>query len=251
MKKLVGLIILGLLGFYVGWPAWSGYRISTAVAGKDAATLATKVDFPAVRESMRPVVSVAVERELDAQMKQAGGAFGNLLGGDLKKQMLPQLVDGVLTTLVTPENVIRIASEGDAAGSVRRILAEKMGDIAGKLPVMPGASGGSGGLPVPGLPAAGGLGQLGDLAKQMGVGGRSTVPTPQQAPQPAPAPAAAGGSVRQTSFGFGNIKGFGFDGPLGFAVSVARDAAQTVPDLTAGMSFTGGDWKITKIVPRL
>lgn len=247
MKKLIGLILLALLGFYVGWPAWSGYRISTAIAGKDAAALATKVDFPAVRQSMRPAVSVAVEREFDAQMKQAGGGLGGLLGGDLKKQLLPQLVDGVLTTLVTPENVIRIASEGDAAGSVRRILAEKMGDLAGKLPSMPGA-GGAGGIAVPGVPAAGGLGQLGDLAKQMGIGGRAAAPA-VQAPQPTPV--VNGTAARQASFGFGNIKGFGFDGPLGFAVSVARDAAQSAPDLTAGMSFTGGDWKITKVIPRL
>lgn len=245
MKKLVGLIVLALLGFYVGWPAWSGYRISTAIAGKDATALASKVDFPAVRLSMRPAVSAAVERELDAQMKQANGGIGGLLGGDLKRQLLPQLVDGVLATVVTPETIIKIASEGDAAGSVRRILAEKMGEIAGKLPQMPGGAG-SGGLSVPGLP--GGSGQLGDLAKQMGLGGGGASPT-AQAPPPAPATSAT--PAPQATFGVGNIKGFSFDGPLGFAISVARDAAQAAPDLTAGMSFTGGDWKITKVIPRL
>jgi len=218
--------------------------------------LAAKVDFPAVRESMRPAVSVAVERELDVQMKQAGGGLGGLLGGDLKKQLLPQLVDSVLATVVTPENIIKIASEGDAAGSVRRILSEKMGDIAGKLPGLPGgggAGGGGSGAIIPGLPAAaGGLGQLGDLAKQMGIGGQGPVPA-AQAPQPAPAaaPPVSKSGASPASFGVGNIKGFSFDGPLGFAISVARDASQSAPDLTAGMSFTGGDWKITKVIPRL
>ncbi len=247
MKKLIGLIFLLLLGFYVGWPAWSGYRISNAIAAKDAAALAAKVDFPAVRDSMRPAVSAAVERELDAQMKQSGGAFGNLLGGDLKKQMLPQMVDSVLATLVTPENIIRIASEGDAAASVRRILAEKMGDIAGKLPGLPSGSAGAG---APGLPALGGVGQLGDLAKQMGIGGR-TGGSPVPAPQATPAPSGGGDAARKPSFGLGNIKGFSFDGPLGYLVSVAQDASSASADLTAGMSFTGGDWKVTKVIPRL
>ena len=244
MKKLIGLIFLALLGFYVGWPAWSGYRISTAIAAKDAGVLASKVDFPAVRDSMRPAVTMAVEREFDGQMKQAGGAFGNLLGGDLKKQLLPQMVDSVLATLVTPENIIRIATEGDAAASVRRILAEKMGDIAGKLPTVPGGGTGASG------PAAGGLGQLGDLAKQMGIGGR-TGGAPAPVPQATPVPTGSDRAAGKPSFCLGNIKGFSFDGPLGFLVSVAQHAGSPSADVTAGMSFTGGDWKVTKVIPRL
>ena len=46
----------------------------------------------------------------------------------------------------------------------------------------------------------------------------------------------------------GNIKGFGFTGPLRFDVAVVRDAAQATADATIGMSFTG-DRKLTRVVP--
>ena len=245
MKKLIALIALALLGFYVAWPAWSGYRIYSALNARDAAALAGKVDFPAVRESMRPAITTQIDRELEAQMKQANNPLGGLLGGDIRKQLLPKMVEGVLEAIVTPENIIRIASEGDAAGSIRKILTEKMGTMAGGLPL----GGGSGGGGVPGLPS-GGLGQLGDLTKQLGLPG--VVAPPAAAPSPAaPAPSAAPAAKKASVYGIGNIKGLGFDGPLGLRISVAQDATASVPDVTAGLSFTGGDWKLTKVIPRL
>ena len=40
-------------------------------------------------------------------------------------------------------------------------------------------------------------------------------------------------------------------GPFGFDVDVARDATQEKADARIGMSFTGGDWKLTRVVPAL
>ena len=55
----------------------------------------------------------------------------------------------------------------------------------------------------------------------------------------------------QRSYGLANLKRFAFAGPLGFDVGVAKDPTASEPDLTAGMNFTGLDWKLTRIVPRI
>ena len=51
--------------------------------------------------------------------------------------------------------------------------------------------------------------------------------------------------------GLANIKSYRIAGPLSLAVGVARDAAATEPDVTVELAFTGADWKVVGIVPRL
>lgn len=247
MKKLFALLILALVGFYIAWPAWSGYRIAAALQAKDTTTLAGKIDFPSVRESLRPAVAKEVDTRLTQQLAAAGGA-GQLIGGDVKKQLMPKIVDQVLATLVTPENVIRIA--GDAAGvtaAVQKIVMEQASKMAGGIGgMMPGGISGTGGnaIGIPGLPAG--------LPGIPGLGG-ANVPPPVIAPAPAAKPAStpAPAPAKPASFGFGNIKGFGFDGPLGFSLSLARDASQPKADVTAGMAFKDMDWKLVRLVPNM
>ncbi|HRK18085.1 MAG TPA: DUF2939 domain-containing protein [Hyphomicrobiaceae bacterium] len=256
MRKLLALIILGAIGFYVAWPAWSGYRIASALQAKDQATLASKIDFPSVRESLRP----AVTKEVDARMKQqlAGtGGAGQLLGGDLGKQLMSRIVDQVLATLVTPENVIRIAGDGaGVASAVQKIVMEQVGKAGGGLGGVISGAGGSSGNNIGGVignvlggAGSGGIpGLPGGLPGIPGLGGAGA---PAQAPTPAAKPAATPAAPPATppSFGLGNIKGFGFDGPLGFSVSLARDANQAKSDVTAGMAFKDLDWKLVRLVP--
>jgi hypothetical protein len=250
MKKIIGLALLALIGFYGLWPAYSGYQISTALQSKDAALLERKIDFAAIRQSLRPAVTEEVSKQLDLAGKDSG--LGGLLGGEMKKQLMPQLVETAMTTLVTPANVIRIYSEGgDLKTTVEKIMREKMaqggfgGVGGGAAPSLPG------GLSVPG--GIGGLGALGDLAGKAGIdpskigGAIGSVTAPKSA---ATAPAATPSApAAKPSFGLGNIKRLALAGPLGFEVGVAKDAGASKPDVTAGMSFSGFDWKLTKIVP--
>jgi hypothetical protein len=53
------------------------------------------------------------------------------------------------------------------------------------------------------------------------------------------------------SYGLRNIKNFGMVGLFRFAIGVAKDAAASEPDVTVEMSFTGMDWKVTAVRPRL
>jgi Protein of unknown function (DUF2939) len=255
MKRLITLLFLAVIGFYVVWPAWSGYRIAAALSAQDAAALEGKIDFPAVRESLRPVVTTEIGKRVDKEMASLG-PVGQTLGGDVKKQMQAKLVDQALTMLITPANVIRIAHEGgDIAGAVEKILGEAAGQMgavvgssgagSGAVPAIPGGLGGVLGQ-VMGSGAAGAAG-TGDLG---GLLGKALGGAKKQDAAPATTDAKAAPAAKR-SFGMGNIKNFGFAGPLGFDVSVARDAAAPKADATIGMAFTGGDWKLTRVVPNL
>ena len=243
MRRIIVLIVLGLIAFYVALPAWSGWRLHQALQNRDPRTLEAVVDFPSVRESLRPVVAQQVEARLDQQIKQSSGALGGILGGDVKAQLVPRITEQALATIVTPENVIRIVAEGANAAAVQKVVTEKIGEISGRIPGLPGQGGGTG---AGGAQLPGGLGQILGQVGVPGFGGGQ-----QRAPAPAPAPSPTAGDAKPASFGLGNIKGISFDGPLAFAVSVARDAASPKADLTAGMAFKDLTWKVTKLVPNL
>jgi Protein of unknown function (DUF2939) len=258
MRRLFSLLVLAVLavvGFYVVWPAWSGYRIWTALEARDAAALEGKIDFASVRDALRPVVTSEADREIDAQLKQAGGGLGAALGGNFKKEIMPKLVETMLSKVITAENVIRIAAEGgDLKTSVMKILMEQI-EKDGGIPGLPGGGGnilgGLGGLAGKAAPLAlpGGLAGIPGLGGLPGFGGAK--PKVEATPGPtAPVTTTAAPTVKR-SFGMGNIKGLGLDGLLGLQASVARDPAATKPEVTAGMRFTGFDWKVTKVVPHL
>jgi hypothetical protein len=254
MKRLIALVVLAVVGFYLVWPAWSGYRIAAALQSRDAGLLESKIDFPSVRQGLRPIVEAEVGREFE---KQAGQGLGALLSGDFKKDLVPKLVDMVLDKVITGENVIRLAREGgDLGGGVQKILMEqiaKSGGIPG-LPGLPGLGGGSGsgGVRLPGgLGGVLGGGSGGVPGLSGGIPGFGGAPTPAATP-PAPTAAPTSAAVAaKPSYGVSNIKRFSMVGPLGYSVSVGRDAAAPKPDATITMRFTGFDWKITDIVPHL
>lgn len=256
MKRLIGLIILGLLGFYVAWPAWSGYQIKSALDAKDAATLERKIDFAGVRTGLRPAATQKVG-EMFEKMQGQAGPTGALIATQLKGDVIPKIVDTSLSTLVTPGNLIRVVHDGGAwKDSVERILREQVG----KFPLPGLGGGGEGGTRAGGgmgLPGGLDLGGLAGMAEKFGVNpgkaleGLGGLGGLGGKPAPAPAPAPAAGNAPPPSFGLGNIKRFAFLGPLAFEVGVAKDANAGAPDVTAQMAFTGGDWRVVQVVPRL
>ncbi len=260
MRRLIGLLILAALGFYVAWPAWSGYRIAQALSAKDAAALDGKIDFPSVRESLRPVVSAEMGKRIDQELRGLG-PLAQTMGSDVKAQMQGKLVDQILAAVVTPSNVIRIAHEG---GNVSAAVEKILGEAAGQI----GAMTGSGGAGNPAGAGSGGGGMGGILGQVLGsaTGGATSGAGPDLAgvlgkalggikksgeAAPSAPDTKSGPAPANRSFGLGNLKAFGFDGPLSFYASVARDAAQPKADGTVAMSFTGGDWKLTRVIPNL
>ena len=248
MRRILSLLILAAIGFYVAWPAWSGYRIAQALSGKDAAALDGKIDFPSVRESLRPVVTAEMSKRIDQELRGLG-PLAQTMGGDVKAQMQGKLVDQILAAVVTPDNVIRIAHEG---GNISATVEKILGEAAGQIGAMTGGGSGMGGIlgqviggATGGAPSGAGPDLAGVLGKALGGMKKSGEAAPA-APD-----TKSGAAPAKRSFGLGNGKAFGFDGPLSFYASVARDAAQPKADGTVAMSFTGGDWKLTRVIPNL
>lgn len=218
----VVLVLLALVGFYGVWPMLSLQKVRTALKAGDEATLAQKIDFPAVRLSLKPVADAELDKAL-TQMEKSG--LGGVLGGQFKDQLKTKLVDGLLQSLVTPERVIRMYAEGQ---DIRDLLAKFRSAAAGGEQ---------------GKIDAGKL--LGDL-----FGKKSDTAAPTPAPQPAPAPSAPE-AAKKPAYSLSNVKGFGPRGLTSFWFGVARDANAAKPEVVVDMAFTGGDWKIVGLTPQI
>ena len=282
MKRLILLAVLLILGFYVGWPAFSSYQLGAALERKDTATVARKIDFVSVRKSLEPVVTREVGAGMDRYLGDLG-PLANMFGSTLKTQYGPKVVEATLNTLITPEAVVKLyAEKDDFRSAAERLVMDELNKPNGLFAGLFGASKSSDGGPsmldkakIPGNSIGGfsesvqgklgGLGNLGSLAgAATGAGGaggqmpdiksvivkmiekaraqRGAKPVTETA---APKPSTGGG------FGVANIKRFGFNGPLAMEVGLAANGAAPKADVFAEMGFTGADWKLTRVVPGL
>ena len=234
MKRLIGLAVaLLILGFYGAWPAWTGWRIRTAFETNDAALLESKVDFPSVRQSLKEPVTAEIQRQIERLARDAG-PFGALLAGQIKGDVPARLAESTINTVVTPAGVLRMVREGrDMRQAIERVMIEQLGrggaDAGGRRD---------------------GAGGLGGLAERIGERRRAGADAPPGDKAPSAAQAGPDPEPKKRPLGLANVKSFAVDGPLGFAVGIARDPAAAEPDVTARLRFTGGDWKIVGVVPR-
>lgn len=228
---LVLLVLLALAGFYGLWPALSLKATRAALQSGDEAALATRIDFPAVRTSLKPAATAQMDKALE-QLSKAGG-LGGVLGGQIKDQVKDQLVDGVLQAVVTPDRIIRMYAEGqDIKELMARIKSAAAGGEQGKVD-------------------AGKL--LGELfGAKKAQPGAAPAPAPS-ATQPASAPAAgtATGAEPKSNYSLANVKGWGLRGPTGLWFGIAKDPAATQADVVVDMAFTGGGWKIVGLTPKV
>ena len=263
MKRLIAVVVVVLLAFYVGWPALSGYQLRAALERKDVAGVERKIDFPAVRTSLEPVVTREVGNGMDRYLKDMG-PFANMLSGVLKSQYGPKVVEATLNTLITPENVVRLYAEKDnVEAAAERIIIEELGKPGSPFAALfatsrstDGASSVTDKLRLPG-----GLGGFGDsIQKELDKAGAKAIDlkpiltkmieqrqadrAAQAKPEASAAPKNGGGG-----FGVANVKSFGFNGPLAMHVGIAKSGAAAKPDVTAEMAFRGTDWKLTRLVP--
>lgn len=240
MKRLLALIIVLLLGFYVAWPGWTGYQIANALKAKDAPTLERKIVFDDVRASLRPA---AIQKVGEFYDKAQQNPLGAAIAGNIKNDVAPAIADAALKSLVTAPNLIRVVHDGRSLKeSAERILTEQVGKIG--LPGLGGAGSGAGG----GIQLPGGIKLPGGFAERIpGLGGFGGG-APKQEPAPAPAPAA---SETPPSYGLSNIKRFSFLGPLAFEIGVAKDAKAAEADVTVEMRFVNGDWRVVGVKPRV
>lgn len=249
MLRLMFLVILLAGGFYVGWPAFSGYQIHQGLQTEDVAVLEERIDFENVRQSMRGPILAQVQQ----QVSSGGGAALQALGlqaDAIDMSKVESVVDGALNTTVTAPKLVEVYKSGQDFGAVLQTAVIEQVSRAGGLTALlkdgalkQSAPSGGGGNLLGGLldnenargvvsDVVGKLTKSGDLAKLL---------FPKR---PSAAPSGA-----SESFGLGNIKSVGFAGPLGLTMGVARDVDASAPDVTAEMRFEDLGWRVKKLTP--
>ncbi len=224
MKRLTALLILFLLAFYVAWPTWSGTRISHALRNEDKELLASKIDFPSVRASLKPVLTGELTTRIE-QMKRDAGPLGSLIAGQFKDDLIARILDGTVESMMTPETIIRIVRQGgNLKEAAERVALDQI--------LRPGAT----------------TRESGDRARlPRALPGAPQLPgRPAQASEP-PTPAGE----PKKSLTWRNIKSFRVVGPLSYTLGIARNADAAAADAEVTLAFTGGDWKIVSLLPKL
>src|SRR5690606_23757496 len=114
MRRLLTILVvlaLAFVGFYVVWPAWTGWQIRNAIEANDPAGLVQNIDFDSVRTRAKPIIAEQMQRSLDQIQKQAG-PLGAAIASQLKVSLGEKLTNAAIDAALTPENVIRIARQG-------------------------------------------------------------------------------------------------------------------------------------------
>ncbi len=272
MFRLIFLVLVVATGFYVAWPAYTGYRIHQALESGDQETLQATIDFTSVRQSMRGPVLRQVDRRIEAVMRDLGPAT-KAVADQIPRDKIETVIDGALASVVTPPQLIDIyAKGGNYNAAIKQAIMAEIDKIGG-LPALlglgqalaqgnDGAQGGDGtatpqsGASIGGFKVPGALGELlknKDVANALGgLAGKIGLDPDKLADKLFPPPRnTEPGNGKTGEFGFGNIKGFGFAGPTAMRLSIAKSAAATNPDVTTEIAFKNYDWRITKVIPDL
>ena len=117
MKKIYLLIVVVLVGYFAGSPYLTLMNLKSDIESRNGESLAEKIDFPSVRESLKDQFNLAMAKEtMDSSSEDdPWGAAGAALGADFASTMINGMVDG----LVTPSGLIGLMSRGeiDSGGS--------------------------------------------------------------------------------------------------------------------------------------
>jgi hypothetical protein len=118
---LVGLVAVAVLAAYVAWPIYTALKLREAMVAGDAAALAGRVDWDAVRNSLKVSMSAEAMAKLDADPDaQAPTTWQRI-----KRSAAPHL-GGVVDRYVTPEHLpVLLGYHSFWRGTVRPALREE------------------------------------------------------------------------------------------------------------------------------
>jgi hypothetical protein len=115
MKKIYLLIVAVLVGYFAGSPYLTLMNLKSDIESRNGESLAEKIDFPSVRESLKDQFNVAMAKETmdssseDDPWDAAGAALGAAFASTL--------VNGIVDGLVTPSGLIELMSSGEIDSS--------------------------------------------------------------------------------------------------------------------------------------
>jgi len=110
MRKLVlaaTIVVAGLVAAYLASPYWTLHRIRSAADDGQGDRVAAYVDFPAVRESLKQQLSMAMNKRVDSRAQDSPLAS---VGQAFARQMINSVVDA----MVSQESISTMIRSGKA-----------------------------------------------------------------------------------------------------------------------------------------
>jgi hypothetical protein len=107
LKIVTALAVVAFVGAWLGSPVLAVHQLLQAAEAGDAEALERKVDFPALRQSLKSEMAGRFDEEL---REKAGGLGAGL--GSLGLALAPSLMDSAVDALVTPRVVAEVVRTG-------------------------------------------------------------------------------------------------------------------------------------------
>ena len=105
LVRSIGLIFILVLFIYGASPYVSFWRFTLAVRSRDAAAISARVDFPAVRASLK--------RQLVARLADATASHKRW------SKLGPTLIDAIVDAYVTPDGIAALLSNPEALKNLK------------------------------------------------------------------------------------------------------------------------------------
>ncbi|MEP9400281.1 DUF2939 domain-containing protein [Sphingomonas sp. VNH70] len=103
----IAIVVLAFGAAYFASPFWAAHRFRAAAVAGDTDGLEATVDFPAVRESLKAQLNVALTEKLRNDPEMRNNPFAGL-----GMMLLPTIVDRAVGGFVTPDGIAAIARNG-------------------------------------------------------------------------------------------------------------------------------------------
>jgi hypothetical protein len=104
---VVAAIVVLLCALYIGSPFWAARQFRDAAMTADVDRLDATVDFPAVRESLKSQLMVAMTAKMENDPSMKGNPFSGL-----GMMMMPALVGKMVDSFVTPDGMSALMKRG-------------------------------------------------------------------------------------------------------------------------------------------
>jgi hypothetical protein len=116
----VVLFLAALVGAYVAWPLYTALQLREAMIAGDVATLTRKVEWDAVRASLKASLSPETIARLEADPNSPPAS----LWQRVKSAVAPSLAGNVIDRYVTPQNLPVLLGYRRLRGTLRPILGQ-------------------------------------------------------------------------------------------------------------------------------
>jgi hypothetical protein len=92
---------------YVGSPFWAARQFKEAALSADVERLEASVDFSAVRQSLKPQLTIALTEKMQADPEMRANPFAGL-----GLMMMPTIIGKMVDTFVTPDGISAMMKTG-------------------------------------------------------------------------------------------------------------------------------------------